>query len=73
MDLETYREILPDVGIAVLAETLVIKAVHLCNLSGLVVAPQDRDAFTVTNLPIVTWFVTQTLRLTTSTFNSPSA
>ena len=36
-------EILPDVGVAVLAQTLVIEAVDLCDLTTLMVTTQDCD------------------------------
>ena len=37
-------EILPHIGVAVFPETLVVEAVHLGDLSALVVASQDGDA-----------------------------
>lgn len=48
--IEEVGEVLPDVGVAVLAQALVVKAVHLGDLSALVVAPQYRDALGVTHL-----------------------
>lgn len=43
-------EVLPDVGVAVLAQALVVEAVDLGNLAGLVVATQDGDALGVADL-----------------------
>lgn len=47
---EQVREVLPHVGVAVLAQALVVKAVDLRDLPRLVVPPQDRDALRVANL-----------------------
>ena len=47
---EQVGEVLPHVGIAVLPQTLVVEAVHLSDLTRLVVPPQDRDALTVPHL-----------------------
>ena len=47
---QTDREILPDVGVAVLPETLVVESVDLGDLAGLVVAAQYRDALAIANL-----------------------
>ena len=44
---EEVGEKLPDVGIAVFAQTLVVEAVHLCDLTRLVVASEDGDALRV--------------------------
>ena len=49
---EKVREVLPHVGVSVLAEALVVEAVDLRDLTGLVVAAQDRDALTETNLEV---------------------
>ena len=46
----TYGEILPDVGVSVFSETLVVESVHLSDLAGLVIAAQYRDAFAVADL-----------------------
>ena len=46
----TDREILPDVGVAVLPETLVVESVDLGDLAGLVVAAQYRDALAIADL-----------------------
>jgi len=43
-------EVLPDVGVAVLAQTLVVESVHLCDLARLVVTAQDGDALPVADL-----------------------
>ena len=43
-------EELPDIGIAVLAQALVIEAIDLRNLTALVVAAKDRDALRVADL-----------------------
>ena len=47
---EQICEELPDVGISVLAKTLIIEAVYLCDLSGFVVAAQDGDSGRVSDL-----------------------
>lgn len=47
---EQVREILPDVGVAVLPETLVVESVDLGDLAGLVVAAQYRDALAIADL-----------------------
>jgi len=44
------RKGLPHIGVTVFAQTLVVKSVHLRNLSTLVVAPQNGNAMTVPNL-----------------------
>ena len=41
---EEVGEAFPDAGVAVLPEALVVEAVHLRDLTRLVVAPEDRDA-----------------------------
>lgn len=46
---EQVGEVLPDVGISVLAETLVVEAVDLSDLTRLVVAAEDGDALGVSN------------------------
>lgn len=46
---EKVCEVFPHIGVAVLAETLVVKAVHLGDLTGLVVATEDGDALGVSN------------------------
>ena len=43
-------KVLPDVGVAVLAEALVVEAVDLGDLAGFVVAAEDGDALTEANL-----------------------
>jgi len=47
---EKICEVLPDARIPVLAEALVVKAVDLCDLTGLVVPTEDGDALWVANL-----------------------
>lgn len=47
---EEVCEVLPHVGVAVLAKTLVVEAVDLGNLSRLVVSAEDGDALGVSNL-----------------------
>ena len=47
---EQVGEILPHVGVAVLAQALVVEAVHLCDLTRLVVAAQYCDAIFVAHL-----------------------
>ena len=41
---EEVGEVFPDVGVAVLAEALVVETVHLRDLAGFVVASKDGDA-----------------------------
>lgn len=48
--IEQIGEELPDIGVAVLAKTLVIESVHLGNLTGLVVSSEDGNALGVSNL-----------------------
>ena len=43
-------ELLPDVGIAILAQAFVIESVHLSDLSRLVVASQDCDSILIAHL-----------------------
>lgn len=47
---EEVGEVLPDVGVAVFAEALVIEAVDLSDLARLVVAAEDGDSLGVTDL-----------------------
>ena len=47
---EQVCEVLPNVGVPVLPETLVVEAVDLRDLAGLVVAAQDCDALPETDL-----------------------
>jgi len=47
---EEIGEILPDVGVAVLAQTLIVEAVDLCYLATLVIAAQNCDAVFEANL-----------------------
>ena len=49
-EVEQVCEVLPDVGVAVFAQALVVEAVHLGDLAGLVVATQDGDAAWVADL-----------------------
>ena len=44
------REVLPHVGISVLALALIIKAVHLCDLTTLVVAPENGNPVSISDL-----------------------
>ena len=39
-------EVLPNIGISVFPQTLVVEAVHLCDLSALVVPSENCDSFT---------------------------
>ena len=48
--IEEVGEILPDAGIAVLSEALVVEAVDLGDLAGFVVAAEDGDALRVADL-----------------------
>ena len=43
-------EVLPDIGVAVLSETLVVETVNLGDLSRLVVSAEDGNALGVSNL-----------------------
>lgn len=47
---EEVGEVLPDVGVAVLSEALVVEAVDLGDLAGLVVTAEDGDAGGVSDL-----------------------
>jgi hypothetical protein len=47
---EKICEVFPNVGIAILSKALIIEAVHLSDLTGLVVATKDRDALGVSDL-----------------------
>lgn len=47
---EQVGEVLPDVGISVLAETLVVEAVDLSDLTRFVVAAEDGDALGISDL-----------------------
>ena len=47
---EQIGEVLPDVGIAVLAHALVVEAIHLGDLATLVIAAQDRDSVSESHL-----------------------
>ena len=47
---EQVGEVLPDVGVAVFAEALVVEAVDLGDLAGLVVPTEDGDALGVSDL-----------------------
>lgn len=47
---EQVGKVLPDVGVAILAEALVIKAVHLGDLARLVISAEDGDALGVSDL-----------------------
>ena len=47
---KTYGEVLPDVGVAVLPEALVVESVDLRDLAGLVVATEDGDALAEADL-----------------------
>ena len=47
---EQVCEVLPNIGVPVLPETLVVEAVHLRDLAGLVVAAQNGDALAEADL-----------------------
>lgn len=47
---EQVGEVLPDIGISVLAEALVVEAVDLSDLTRLVVAAEDGDALGISDL-----------------------
>ena len=48
--IEKVCKVLPDVGIAILSEALVVEALHLGNLSRLVVSTENGNALGVSNL-----------------------
>lgn len=48
--IEKIGEILPDVGIAVFSQALIVKSIHLCNLAGFVVSSKNGNALGVSNL-----------------------
>ena len=39
------RQVLPDISIAVLSETLIVEAIDLCDLTTFMVTAENRDAF----------------------------
>lgn len=47
---EEIGEIFPDIGVAVFAQTFVVKSIDLCDLAGLVVSTENRDTLGVTDL-----------------------
>lgn len=47
---EQVGEVLPDIGIAVFAQALVVEAVDLCDLTRLVVTTEDRNPLRVPDL-----------------------
>lgn len=47
---EQVREVFPDVGVAVFAEAFIVEAVHLCNLTRLVISSKDGDTLGIPNL-----------------------
>ena len=49
-EVEEVGEVLPDICVAILSQTLVVEAVDLGDLARLVVATQDCDALRVSNL-----------------------
>ena len=49
---EQVRERFPHVGIPILSETLVIEAVHLSNLSRLVVSPKNSNPSRISHLGV---------------------
>lgn len=54
---EQVRKVFPYGGVAVLAQTLVVEAVHLSDLSGLVVAAQYRYSLPVSDLQFEQRFI----------------
>lgn len=48
--IEQVCEVFPNVGVAVFSEALVVEAIHLCDLSALVVPSEDCDALPETHL-----------------------
>lgn len=47
---EQVGEVLPDIGVAVFSEALIVKSVDLSDLAGLVVPSEDCNALGVSNL-----------------------
>ena len=47
---EEIGEIFPDIGVAVFAQTFVVKSIDLCNLAGFVVSTENSDTLGVTDL-----------------------
>lgn len=47
---EKVGEVLPDIGIAVLAQAFVVEAIDLSDLSGFMVATKDGDALRIADL-----------------------
>lgn len=47
---EEIGKVLPNAGVAVFAETLVVETVDLCDLAGLMVSTQDSDALGIADL-----------------------
>jgi len=47
---EEFGELLPDVGVAVLAQALVVESIHLSNLPALVVPSQDSYPIAISDL-----------------------
>lgn len=56
---EKVGKVFPNVGVAVLSQALVVKAVDLCDLPRLVITSQNCDSFTVAHLDkdTIKWFV----------------
>lgn len=46
---EKIGKVFPDIGIAVFAQALVVKPIHLCDLAGLVVSSENGDSLGVTD------------------------
>lgn len=46
---EEIGKVFPDIGIAVFAQALVIKPIHLCDLAGLMISSEDGDSLGVTD------------------------
>jgi hypothetical protein len=46
---EEIGEVLPYIGVAIFAETLIIEPVDLCDLAGFVVATEDGDTLRISN------------------------
>ena len=48
--IEQVGEVPPDIGVSVFSETLIVESIYLSNLSGLVVATEDRYTIAVAKL-----------------------
>ena len=52
---EEVSKILPDIGVTILPQTLVIEAIHLSDLSAFMIASKNCDSVRETNLHVCEW------------------